>query len=263
MSKRLYTIDNYSNEQNRKRLPNDIRDFTFFHRLGFTLSDEQVEFCNRIYDSNTDIIFCNSVAGSGKTTLAVATSCLLVELKRYTKIVYCFSPVNFQSQIGLLPGSVEEKVAPFMEPLCEALVTLGYMPDKVISQLAPIGKNDAFIDAVPHTFMRGTNIEDDTILIVDEAQNFFVDELKKVLTRVKGGKTIIIGHSDQCDLFKPGWISGFIPYIELFRGKERCAVCELTQNFRGWVSRLADSLDIDDFRRGAIKQQITDRRLLG
>ena len=263
MSKNSHNTDICCAEQKRKKLPDDIRDFTFFNRLGFNLSDEQVDFCNSIYDSNKDIVFCNSVAGSGKTTLAVATSCLLVELKKYTKIVYCFSPVNFQSQIGLLPGSVEEKVAPFMEPLCEALVTLGYMPDKVISQLAPDGKNDAFISAVPHTFMRGTNIEDDTILIVDEAQNFFVDELKKVLTRVKGGKTIIIGHSEQCDLFKPGWISGFMPYIELFKDKERCTVCELTQNFRGWISRLADSLDIDKFRKEATNKAKEDRKLLG
>ena len=233
--------------------PKDLKNITFFKRLGFNLSDEQLNFCNNIYNPNIDIIFCDAIAGAGKTTLAVATACLMKEFGLYNKIVYCFSPVNFQSQIGLLPGGLEEKVAPFMEPLYEAVITLGYMPEKVIKQLNNSEKQEGFIDCRPHTFMRGTNIDNDTILIIDEAQNFFIDELKKVLTRVKGGKTIVIGHQKQCDLFRPGWVSGFVPYIEHFKGKPRVAICELTQNFRGWVSKWADELDINKARNNARK----------
>ena len=239
--------------------PATARECTFYKRLGFKLSEEQWRFCESIYDPNIDIVFCDAPAGSGKTTLAVATACLLKEQGRYDNITYCFSPVNFQSQIGLLPGGVEEKVAPFMEPLYEALATIGYMPDKEIKQLNPIDRKDGFVDCVPHTFMRGTNIEDRNILIIDEAQNFFVDELKKVLTRVKGGKTVVIGHRDQCDLFRPGWVSGFVPYIEHFKNKERAAVCELTENFRGWVSDWADQLDINETRQLARKSIQEDR----
>ena len=227
----------------------------FFKRLGFKLTEEQLVFRDAIYSKDNDIVFCNARAGAGKTSIAVATACCMIEYGLYDKLVYCFTPVNFQNTIGLLPGSVEDKIMPFMEPLSEALITCGYVPEKVIYQLneAPT-KTGAFVDCSPHTFMRGTNIDDKTILIVDEAENFFVDELKKVLTRVKGGKTIVIGHDGQCDLYKNSWLSGFIPYLEHFRGKDRVAVCELKENHRGWVSNWADEFDISSLKNGEQKE---------
>ena len=213
----------------------------FFKRLGFSLTEEQKVFRDKIYDRNIDIVFTNSASGTGKTTIAVATACCMIEYGLYDKLMYCFTPVNFQAQIGLLPGSVEEKVAPFMEPLYEALKECGYVPETVIRQLNETpDKKGAFVDCVPHTFMRGTNIDDKTILLIDEAENFFPDELKKVLTRVKGGKTIVIGHDGQCDLYKQKWQSGFVPYMKHFASQPRAAFCELKENHRGWVSNWAD-----------------------
>lgn len=227
--------------------PKTLEESLFFKRLSFNLSQEQKIFRDAIYSKNNDIVFCNSKAGSGKTTIAVATACAMVEYGLYRNIIYCFSPVNFQYTVGLLPGTLEEKVAPFREPLAEALIECGYDPNIVIKQIsseANIKSGKAFVDCLPHTFLRGTNIDSDTILIVDEAQNFFADELKKVLTRVKGGKTVVIGHSEQCDLYKQTWLSGFVPYLNHFSTADRAAVCELTQNYRGWVSCWADELDI-------------------
>lgn len=226
--------------------PQTLKDSVFFKRLGFSLTPEQIAFRDAIYDKNTDIIFCNAKAGTGKSTVAVSTAMCMIEYGLYDKLIYCFSPVNFQNSIGLLPGTVEEKVAPFMEPLYEALVECGYMPEKIIKQLAmDSGKeSDILVDCVPHTFMRGTNIDSRSILIIDEAQNFFADELKKVLTRVKGGKTIVIGHDKQCDLYKESWNSGFIAYLNHFKDHEKVKICELTENHRGWVSQWADELNI-------------------
>ena len=247
--------------------PKKLDEITFFDRLGFKLSEEQKRLRDAIYNPDIDIVFVNSPAGSGKTVISVATACLMVECRLYDNILYCFSLNNgYQTSLGLLPGSVEDKESSFYEPCLQALVQCGYQPEKVVKELNPEGaKNDTmFVSCRSHTFLRGTNIDEKTILICDEAQNMYIDELKKILTRVKDGtKVIVIGHTGQNDIVKHPEYSGFSTYIELFRGKERCAVCELTQNFRGWVSRLADSLDIDDFRREANKQQITDRRLLG
>ena len=237
--------------------PKKLDEITFFKRLGFELSDEQKQLRDAIYDPNIDIIFVNAPAGTGKSIVSIATACLMVECGKYNKIQYCFSLNNgFQNTLGLIPGNVEDKEASFYEPCLQALVTCGYQPEKVVKELNPEGlkAGTAFVSCRSHTFLRGTNIDNDTILIIDEAQNFYLDELKKVLTRVKdGAKVIVIGHSGQNDIVSHAEYSGFVPYIEHFKGKPRVAICELTQNFRGWVSKWADELDINKARNNARK----------
>lgn len=232
--------------------PNKLDECLFFKRLGFNLSEEQKKFRDAIYSPDIDIVLCEARSGSGKTSVAIATACLMVECGLYNNILYCFSTSGgvFEKN-GFLPGTIEEKEAGFYEPCMQALVACGYQPEKVIKELNPEGAKTgtAFISCRSHAFLRGTNINEKTILICDEFQNFYLDEALKTLTRVKdGGKVIVIGQEKQCDLLKHPEYSGFIPYIELFRGHQRAAVCELTQNFRGWVSELADTLDVEKAR---------------
>ena len=99
-----------------------------------------------------------------------------------------------------------------------------------------------FITCITDTFLRGTNL-DDAVIIIDEAQNYTVAQLKKTLTRIgKKVKVIVIGHELQCDLEHPK-DSGFMKYIEHFSGEERAAICELTINHRGWISKCADEVE--------------------
>lgn len=244
--------------------PKRLDECLFFKRLGFEMSDEQKRFRDAIYSPDIDIIFANAKAGVGKNVVAISTSCLMVECGLYDKIIYCFSLNNgFQNTVGLLPGTLEEKEASFYEPCVQALITCGYQPEKVIRELNPEGaKNDsAFVSCRSHTFMRGTNIDERTILIIDEAANLYLDEFKKVLTRVKDGtKVIVIGHSGQNDIVAHPEYSGFEAYIEHFRGKPRVAICELTKNFRGWVSNWADELDLDKARMIARRKKKEQER---
>lgn len=225
--------------------PETLKNSSFFRRLDFQLTAEQKHFRDEIYKKENKIIFCNAKSGSSKTTMAVATACAMVEYGLYDEILYCFSlNNNFQSILGLLPGGVEDKEKAFYEPCLEALVECGYFPERVVKELNIDKKGEAFVSCKSHTFLRGTNIGSRTILIIDEAQNFYTDELKKVLTRVKdGAKVIVIGHDGQCDLIKNRGNSGFIPYLNWFKGREGVAVCELTENHRGWISRIADEFD--------------------
>ena len=227
--------------------PQNLSKSTFFKRLSFELSEEQKILRDAIYDKNNKIIFVNSRSGSGKSTISIATACAMIECGLYNKILYCFSlNNNFQSILGLLPGGVEEKERAFFDPCIQALIECGYDPNRVIRELNPEGEKEgrAFVSCKSHTFLRGTNIDGKTILIIDEAQNFYVDELKKVLTRVKDGtKVIVIGHDGQCDILKNRECSGFVPYLEWFEGREGVAICQLTENYRGWVSRVADEFN--------------------
>jgi predicted ribonuclease YlaK len=216
------------------------KDNMFF---GLNLTDEQKEFRDAIYQDDYDIIFCNAKAGTGKTQVSVATAKMLVANGDYDGLIYIVSPVQENKQ-GFLPGTLQEKTLPYAEPLEQALIKIGEQPIKSIKQLALESnkKGTAWIDCVSHTFMRGTNFEN-KIVIIDEMQNAYVDECKKILTRCHDNcKIICIGHSGQVDLYRNQDNSGFAKYLEHFRNEKRSKICELTVNFRGWVSKHADDL---------------------
>ena len=81
-------------------------------------------------------------------------------------------------------------------------------------------------------------------MIIDEAQNYYFDELKKVLTRMHDScKVIVIGDNKQCDLYHNPERSGFMKYLNHFSKDDRCAVCNLTKNYRGWISNIAYELE--------------------
>lgn len=211
--------------------------------FGLTLTKEQIEFRDAIYNGDYDIIFCNSKAGTGKTQIAVATARLLVAEKGFDGLIYIVSPTQEQKQ-GFLPGTLNEKTMPYAEPLEQALIKIGEQPMKAIKQMNTVAvKNGgAWVDCVSHTFLRGCNFEN-KVIIIDEMQNTYLDEAKKILTRCWDNcRVICIGHSGQVDLYKNKDNSGFAKYLEHFKDQERCKICTLTINFRGWLSQWADEL---------------------
>lgn len=157
-------------------------------------------------------------------------------------MIYTFSPVE-EGALGYTPGTVEEKESKYIQPLLDALVEIDEDPRfSIISEKNPdLINENAWIEAKSHTFVRGSNIKDST-LIIDEAQNLTRGELKKVLTRCHDSTTVIvIGHDKQIDLKRPEK-SGFVPYLEWFKNEPYANVCELTKNFRGKLAQKADEL---------------------
>ena len=208
-----------------------------------TLDEEQAAFVKAIKDLNKTIVFCNAKAGTGKTTLAMGAANLLVKDKRneLDGIVYIVSPYGEQKQ-GYLPGSITEKSEVYYEPAYQAMIEVHMNPNTdVYSEAMTSRKRDeAFVKLLTHTYLRGTNLQK-KVIIIDEAQNYTVAELKKVLTRIHDScKVIVIGHTGQIDI-RGG--SGFARYLEHFEGQEKCAVCKLTMNHRGWLSTYADELE--------------------
>lgn len=187
-------------------------------------------------------MFCNAKAGTGKTLIATATANLLYQYGRCNGIVYIASPTQEQKQ-GYLKGTIEEKSEPYFEPFYEALEKIGVNRNTAFYDGAVNEKyQTAYIQCATHTFLRGTNFEN-KVVIIDEAQNYYFDELKKVLTRLHDScKIIVIGHEGQNDLFDHPERSGFVPYLNWFAGDDRTAVCRLVENHRGWISQHADEL---------------------
>jgi phosphate starvation-inducible protein PhoH len=153
------------------------------------------------------------------------------------------SPVQ-EEKSGFLPGDADSKTKVYTSPLYDALYKLGINPSTAVNQESIMNQKNGtgYIDCVSHLWLRGCNLEN-KVVIVEESQNFYKDELKKVLTRIAdSSKTIVIGHTGQCDLYHYPERSGFAPYIEHFKDEPYAQVCELTTNYRGKVSTHADEL---------------------
>lgn len=227
----------------KSEIPETLDDHIFY---GLRLDEKQKRFRDSIWDRNNLVTICNSRAGTGKTCIAIATACLLYDYGLYSGIVYIVAPTMEQKQ-GFIPGNPEDKNAPYRQPLDDALISLGYNPDVVIKgdNMENIKRGKAYIDFVSHTYLRGTNF-DNKVIIVEESQNFYYDELKKVLTRIHDNcKVIIIGHTGQCDILKHQERSGFQRYLDAFKNIEddpRVAICELDKNYRGWFSEFCDNV---------------------
>ena len=207
------------------------------------LDDEQADFVKAIKDLRKTIVFCDDPAGTGKTTLAMGAANILVHDKRneLEGIVYIVSPYGEQKQ-GYLPGSITEKSEVYYEPAYQAMIEVGMNVNSDVYSESMISrkKGEAFVKMLTHTYLRGTNLQK-KVVILDESQNYTVAELKKVLTRCHDScKVIVIGHTGQIDIRGD---SGFDKYLKHFEGQEKCAVCRLTTNHRGWLSTYADMLE--------------------
>lgn len=213
------------------------------HFYDLVLDEEQAAFRDAILDLRKTIVFCDAPAGTGKSTIAMGAANILVHDKRnqLDGIVYIVSPYGEGKQ-GYLPGSITEKSEVYYEPAYQAMIEVGMNPyaDVCADAMTAKRKGEGFVKMLTHTYLRGTNLKN-KVVILDESQNYTVAELKKVLTRCHDScKVVVIGHTGQVDI---SGRSGFARYLEHFRGQERCAVCRLTTNHRGWLSTFADELE--------------------
>lgn len=232
-SRKKATIETFSDP------PEKIEADMFY---GIPLDDEQLVFANAIWNKDNDIIMVDSVAGSGKTTIATGVANMLVLYGFYRNLIYIMSPYGERKQ-GWLPGSITEKSSVYFEAFYQALVNCNVNITSAINDESMVNQKNGtgYITCITDTFLRGTNL-DDAVIIIDEAQNFTVSQLKKVLTRVgKKAKVIMIGHNLQCDLDDETQ-SGFMKYLNHFKNCERATVCKLTTNHRSWISKHADEL---------------------
>lgn len=219
--------------------PKEISHENFY---GFELDEYQLDFANAIWNPDNDIVFVNARAGSGKTLIATGVANLLVQYGMYDNIIYIMSPYGDRKQ-GWLPGTITEKSAVYFEAFFQALAKCEINPHTAVNNDSMVNQKNGtgYITCITDTYLRGSNL-DNAVVIIDESQNYTIEQLKTVLTRVGSTtKVIVIGHDKQCDLSDPSK-SGFVGYMDHFRGQERAAFCELVNNYRSWISRHADEL---------------------
>ncbi|RUM59125.1 MAG: PhoH family protein [Persephonella sp.] len=171
----------------------------------------QVDYVNTI--ENNTITFGIGPAGTGKTYLAVAMAVSYLKQNRVNKIILTRPAVEAGEKLGFLPGTIEEKVDPYLRPLYDALYEM-VDADKIKDMLE---KN--IIEIAPIAFMRGRTLND-AFIILDEAQNTTREQMKMFLTRIGfGSKAVITGDITQVDLPKVSQ-SGLIEAIKVLKDIE-------------------------------------------
>lgn len=165
---------------------------------------------------NHDLTFGIGPAGTGKTYLAVAMAVAALLNKRVSRIILTRPAVEAGEHLGFLPGTLQEKVDPYLRPLYDALFDM-IEADKVEKL---IERNT--IEIAPLAFMRGRTLND-CFIILDEAQNTTIEQMKMVITRQGfNSKMVVNGDQTQIDL-PAGKRSGLLNAVDVLRGVEGIA----------------------------------------
>jgi phosphate starvation-inducible PhoH-like protein len=179
----------------------------------------QAEYCNAMADSG--LVFCYGPAGTGKTYLAMAQAVADLRDGRISRIVLSRPILEAGEHLGFLPGDVAEKVDPYLRPLHDALQDM-----MGAERFRRYIERDT-IEVVPLAYMRGRTIND-AFMVLDEAQNTTIAQMKMFLTRMGfGSRMIVTGDITQTDL-PPGNLSGMIHALEVLGGIDGIAFVELT-----------------------------------
>ncbi|HVC47340.1 MAG TPA: PhoH family protein [Terracidiphilus sp.] len=169
-----------------------------------------------------DMVFGVGPAGTGKTYLAVAMAVAAMNAKKVSRIVLVRPAVEAGERLGFLPGSLQEKVDPYLRPLYDALYDL-MEPEKIDKMLE---RN--IIEVAPLAFMRGRTLND-AFIIMDEAQNTTIEQMKMFLTRMGyNSKVVVTGDITQIDLPNPRK-SGLVDAINVLDGVEGVHFCHFEE----------------------------------
>ena len=168
-------------------------------------SESQEKFIDAVL--NNDLVFGVGAAGTGKTFLAVAMAAYYLEQGIIKKIFLARPAIEAGEKLGFLPGDLAEKVNPYLQPVYDALNEL--VGSQYVTKL--VEKN--IIEIVPLAYMRGRTLND-AFIILDEAQNTTIAQMKMFLTRIGfRSKTVVTGDVSQVDLPKDTK-SGLIDCLE-------------------------------------------------
>jgi phosphate starvation-inducible PhoH-like protein len=169
------------------------------------------------------IVFCIGPAGTGKTYLAMAKAVKALQAKEVNRIILTRPAVEAGERLGFLPGTLYEKIDPYLRPLYDALHDM--LDPESIPRLMAAGT----IEVAPLAYMRGRTLND-SFIILDEAQNTSAEQMKMFLTRLGfGSRMVVTGDVTQVDL-PAGQASGLRLVQDILDGVEDVRFVRLTSH---------------------------------
>lgn len=184
-------------------------------------------------------------AGTGKTYLAVAMAARALTDKQVRRIILSRPAIEAGERLGFLPGTLEDKISPYLRPLYDALYEM-FPPDRVMRML-----EQSVLEIAPLAYMRGRTLND-AFVILDEAQNTTREQMKMFLTRIGANtRAVVTGDPSQVDL-PTGQRSGLAHALDVLRGVEGLAVCRFAKGDvmrHPLVQAIIEAYEDDDQRR--------------
>ena len=200
-------------------------------------------------EASYDMIFGVGPAGTVKTLLAVAHGAAQLAQGAIDRLIITRPAVEAGERLGFLPGDLTEKIDPYLLPIWDAL------RDALGQRLSEKMREEGRVEVAPLAFMRGRTLNK-AFVIVDEAQNATVPQMRMVLTRLgEGSRMAVTGDPTQTDL-RRGEPSGLPHALSILSDVERIAVRRFDRTDvvrHGLVARIVDAYEVDDARREGLK----------
>lgn len=200
-------------------------------------SSAQKKYVQILDDPTQNIIIATGPAGSGKTLLATEHGIKNYLEGKCEKLIFVRPAVTTDEEIGFLPGTLEDKLAPWMRPLYDVLYN--FISPNEVTQLI----EEKIIEISPLAYMRGRTFKNCWI-VADEMQNSSVNQMKMMLTRIgEGTKLVITGDLEQND--RHGEINGLEDFLERFKGRRSDSITSV-------------EFDTCDIERSEVVKEILD-----
>jgi phosphate starvation-inducible PhoH-like protein len=236
------------NTKNKKKILNATNDIENSGGIAYknTLkprTENQKNYIKAVIENS--ITFCQGVAGSGKTHIAIGVALEHLLENKIKKIIITRPVVESGERIGYLPGTAEEKLHPYLLPILDEIIH--FIP---MSHYASLKLNNK-IEIVPLGLMRGRNFHN-SFIVADECQNASYDQLKMLLTRIgNDSKMVLTGDISQSDLNR-NMRGGFSELSNILHGIPGISCCKLFNSDivrNPIIGKILDILDVYESRK--------------
>ena len=184
----------------------------------------QESYLRALKNKHKKIVVCTGPAGTGKTLFATEQGILQFLTAKVEKLIFTRPSVSVDEDLGYLPGTLEEKMAPWVRPIYDILYQ--FVSAKEVSSLI----EEKLIEIAPLGYMRGRTFKNAWI-VADEMQNSTIAQMKMLLTRLgENTRIIITGDLDQRDLVKPEETNGLDDFLEKMRGRKSDSISSFEFN---------------------------------